>query len=120
MITSVGQEYESTEGRQDYKTNTEIIYREQEQPMDIRKSNNFKDRKPKCFNYNKYRHIAKECQSRKKKHKIRKYFKCDKEEHIARDYKGMQSMKKQKVQEESDNEDNNKETKKQSFGDDLK
>ena len=30
--------------------------------MDIRKSNdNFKDRKPKCFNYNKYEHIAKEC-----------------------------------------------------------
>ena len=30
--------------------------------MDIGKSNdNFKDRKPKCFNYNKYSHIAKEC-----------------------------------------------------------
>ena len=29
--------------------------------MDIRKSNkNFKDGKPKCFNYNKYRHMAKE------------------------------------------------------------
>ena len=30
--------------------------------MDIGKSNdNFKDRKPKCFNYNKYRYMAKEC-----------------------------------------------------------
>ena len=30
--------------------------------MDIGRSNkNFKDRKPKYFNYNKYRHIAKEC-----------------------------------------------------------
>ena len=30
--------------------------------MDIGKSkNNFKDGKPKCFNYNKYRHMAKEC-----------------------------------------------------------
>ena len=39
--------------------------------MDIGKSNdNFRDRKPKCFNYNKYRHIAKECQSKKKKDKL--------------------------------------------------
>ena len=61
-ILSVGQEYESTEGRNDYKTSTEIIYEEQGQPMDIGKSNdNFKDRKPKCFNYNKYSHMAKEC-----------------------------------------------------------
>jgi len=38
--------------------------------MDIEKSNdNFKNGKPKCFNYNKYRHIAKECQSKKKEKK---------------------------------------------------
>jgi len=66
-ITSVGQEYESMEGRHDYKTSTEMIYGGQGQPMDIGKSNNnFKDRKPKCFNYNKYGHMAKECQSEKK------------------------------------------------------
>jgi len=30
--------------------------------MDIGKSNdNFKDRKPKCFNCNKYEHMTKEC-----------------------------------------------------------
>jgi len=30
--------------------------------MDIGKSNkNFKDGKPKCFNYNKYEHMTKEC-----------------------------------------------------------
>jgi len=30
--------------------------------MNIGKSNdNFRDGKPKCFNCNKYRHIAKEC-----------------------------------------------------------
>ena len=30
--------------------------------MDIGKTNNnFKDGKPKYFNYNKYRHMAKEC-----------------------------------------------------------
>jgi len=36
--------------------------------MDIEKSNNnFKDVKPKCFNCNKYGHMAKECQVKKKK-----------------------------------------------------
>ena len=35
--------------------------------MDIKKSNdNFKDGKPKCFNCNKYGHIAKKCQAEKK------------------------------------------------------
>ena len=53
---------------------------------------------------------------KKKKHKTRKYFKCDKEEHIAKDCKGTQSMKKQKVQEGLDDEDKKKE---QGFGDNL-
>jgi len=61
-ITSVGQGYESTEGRHDYKTGTGTTYGGRGQPMDIGKSNdNYKDRKPKCFNCNKYGHIAKEC-----------------------------------------------------------
>ena len=61
-ITLVRQEYESTERYHDYKTGTRTIYEGQGQPMDIGKSNdNFKDRKPKYFNCNKYRHIAKEC-----------------------------------------------------------
>jgi len=61
-ITSVGQGYESTEGQQDYKTSTGTTYGGRGQPMDIGKSNNnFKDGKPKCFNCNKYGHIAKEC-----------------------------------------------------------
>jgi len=60
-IISVGQGYESTEGRHDYKTSTGTIYREQGQPMDIGKSNeNFKDGKPKYFNCNKYGYMAKE------------------------------------------------------------
>ena len=64
----------------------EITYGEREQPMDIGKSNdNFKDKKPKCFNYNKYGHITKECW--KKEKETRKCFKCDKEEHIAKDCK---------------------------------
>ena len=94
-------------------------YGRQEQPMDIRKSNdNFKDRKPKCFNCNKYSHMAKECWKKKEK-ETRKCFKCDKEEHIAKDYKEKQSMKKRKIQEESDDEDNKEDNKKQCFGEDL-
>jgi len=66
-ITSVGQGYESTEGQHNYKTSTRMVYGEQGQPMDIGKSNkNFKNGKPKCFNYNKYGHMTKECQSEKK------------------------------------------------------
>jgi len=38
-ITSVGQGYESTEGRHDYKTSTGMTYRGQGQPMNIGKSN---------------------------------------------------------------------------------
>ena len=61
-----------------------ITYGEQGQPMDIGKYNdNFKDRKLKYFNYNKYGYMAKECWSKKKEHEIRKCFKCDKEGHIA-------------------------------------
>jgi len=88
-ITSVGQGYESTEERHDYKTNTKTTYGEQGQPMNIGKSNdNFKDRKPKCFNCNKYGHMAKECQSEKKEQETQTCFKCNKKEHIAKDCKG--------------------------------
>ena len=87
-ITSVGQGYEFTEERHNYKTRMEMIYGGQEQPMDIGKSNNnFKDGKPKCFNCNKYGHMAKECQSKKKEHETRKCFKCEKEGHIIKDCK---------------------------------
>ena len=66
-ITSVEQEYESTEGYYDYKTSTGITYGGWGQPMNIGRSNdNFKDGKLKCFNCNKYRHMAKECQAKKK------------------------------------------------------
>jgi len=66
-ITSVGQEYKSTEGRHNYKTSTGMTYRGRGQLMDVGKSNdNFKDGKPKCFNCNKYRHMAKECRAEKK------------------------------------------------------
>ena len=118
-ITSVGQGYKSTEGRHDYKTSTGTTYGGRGQPMDIGKSNNnFKDGKLKCFNYNKYRHMAKECQLEKKEREIQTCFKCDKKGHIARVCRGKQTMKKRKVQEESDDKDNKKEE--QGFGEDLK
>ena len=87
--------------------------------MDIGKSNdNFKDRKSKCFNCNKYGHIAKECGAEKKEHETRTYFKCEKKGHIAKDCKEKQTMKKCKIREEdSDKEDKN--DREQGFGDDL-
>jgi len=55
--------------------------------MDIGKNNdNFKDRKLKCFNCNKYGYMAKECWKKKEKEMV-KYFKCNKEGHITKDYK---------------------------------
>jgi len=58
--------------------------------------------------------MAKECWKKKEK-EMRRYFRCDKEGHIAKDCKERQSMKKQKIQEETDNKE--KDTK-QSFGED--
>ena len=73
MITSVRQGYKSIEGQNDYRTSIRVTYGGQEQPMNIRKSNeNFKNRKPKYFNCNKYRHMTKKCQSKKKEQEIRK------------------------------------------------
>jgi len=118
-ITSVEQEYESTERRHDYKTNTRTTYGGREQPMDIGKSNeNFKDRKPKCFNCNKYGYMTKECRSKKKERETRTRFKCNKEGHIVKNCREKQTTKKRKVQEESDNKDDKKEE--QGFGKDLK
>ena len=98
-----------------------MTYGEQGQPMNIGKSNNnFKDGKPKCFNCNKYGHMAKECWNKKKEKETKKCFKCDKERHIAKDCKVKSLIKKQKIQEKSDNEEDDKEEKKkQGFGEDL-
>ena len=116
-MMSVGQGYKSTEEYHDYKTSTGTMYGGQGQPMDIGKSNkNFKDGKPKCFNYNKYRHIAKEYQTKKKEWETRTCFKCDKEGYITKDCKEKQAMKNRKVQEKSNNEDKKNE---EGFGKDL-
>ena len=57
-----------------------------------------------------YRHIAKEYKKPKKKRKARKYYKCDKTKHIARDCRTGQKMKNRSVQEESNNEESDKKT----------
>ena len=86
--------------------------------MDIGKFNkNFKNRKLKCFNCNKYENMAKEYQSKKKEYETRKCFKYNKKGHIAKNYKEMQSMKKCEIQEELDNEDDKE--KRQGFRNNL-
>ena len=78
--------------------------------MDIGKSrNNFdKNRKPRYFNYNLYRHLAKECRRPKKEREIRKYYKCDKQGHLAKDCKFKQLMKNKRIKED-DSEDEKEE-----------
>jgi len=116
-ITSVEQGYESMEECHDYKTSIGTTYGGRRQPMDIGRSNdNFKDGKSNCFNCNKYGHMAKDCQEKKKERETRKCFKCDKEGHIAKDCKGKQTMKNRKVKEDSDDKDDKKE---EGFGNDL-
>jgi len=55
-IISVEQEYEFTEERQDYRTETGINYRGREVSIDVKKAkdNYNKDRKSRYFNYNIY------------------------------------------------------------------
>ena len=111
-ITLVGQGYESIEGQYDYKIGTGTMYSGKRQPMNIGKFNdNFKDRKLKCFNCNKYAYMAKEYWKKKEK-ETWKYFKYNKEKYIAKDCKGKQSMKKQKIQKKSDDKDEKEKDKK--------
>jgi len=69
-----------------YKTRLGITYKEKKAPIDIGKSkdNYNKDRKPRCFNYNIYRHMEKDCWKPKKEKKTRKYWECDKIGHLAK------------------------------------
>ena len=74
-------------------------------PIDVGKTkdNYNKEGRPKCFNCNKYRHMAKECRKKKEKGP-RKCFKCKRVSHIAKDCKEKQSMKTRSIQEDSDDE----------------
>ncbi len=85
--------------------------------MDIGKSNNnFKDRKPKCFNATIWTHGKGMPNTEKKEQETRICFKCNKKGHIAKNCKGKEMMKKRKLQEESDDEDKKEE---KGFGEDL-
>ena len=66
------------------------------------KENFDKDKKPKCFNCEIYRYIAKDCQRPKKEKDTQKCYKYERIGHIARDCKTKQKMKKQSVQENKD------------------
>ena len=48
------------------------------------KDNYDKNRKPRCFNCNVYKYIAKDFQKPKKEKGTRKYYKYDKVEHLAK------------------------------------
>jgi len=110
----VRQEYKFTEGRQDYRTGSEITYGGRGAPIDIGKSkdNYDKDEKPRCFNYNIYRHIVKNFRKLKKEKKTKKYYMCDKVGYFAKNCRSGQKMKVRSIQDDLDNEDkenNNKE-----------
>ena len=68
--------------------------------MDIEKSrNNFdKNGKPRCFNCNLYRHLAKEYKRFKKERETRNCYKYDKQEHLAKDCKSKELMKNRRNQ----------------------
>ena len=80
--------------------------------MDIGKSrdNYDKEGRPRCFNCNIYRHMAKECQKPRKDKEMRKCYKCNRIGYLAKDCRLGQKMKIKSTQEENDEEnDNNKE-----------
>ena len=92
---------------------TGTIFRERRAPMDIEKAKyNFnKKGKPRCFNCNIYKNMAKECQKPKKNNKMRKCYNCNKVGHLAKDCRLRQKIKTRSMQKESDEkDDNNKES----------
>ena len=116
-ITSVGQGYESTESRHDYKIGIGTIFGGQGAPMDIGKAQDSFDKngRPRCFNCNTYRHIVRECRKPKKEKETRKCYKCDKVGHLAKDCRSKQKMKIRRNQEELDELDKEEDDKKKDF-----
>jgi len=65
-----------------------------DKPIEIgRQQNNKQGHKPKCYNCNKFGHIAKDCRQPKREKKPQEYFKCGKEGYIAIGCKAPQQMK---------------------------
>ena len=87
-----------------------MIYRGREASINIgmAKDNFDKNRRPKYFNCNIYRYIAKEYQRSKREKETRKYYKCNKVRYFTKDCRSGQKMKNKSVQEDSDKESNNK------------
>ena len=87
-----------------------VIYRGRRVLVNIGKSReNFnKNGKLRCFNYNIYKHIAKNCQKSKKKKETRKCYKYNKVGHFAKDCRLEQKIKNRSIQEELDNGNNDK------------
>jgi len=104
-ITAVGQGYEWTNIHYDYRTGSGITYGGIDKPMEIgQQQNNGQGCKPKCYNYNKFGHMAKDCQQPKKEKKPQGCFKYGKEEHIAIGCRAPQQIKTRNLQQEnSDN-----------------
>ena len=67
-----------------------------------------KDERLKYFNCNTYEHMTKKCWKPKKERKIRKSYKYDKVEYLAKDYRSGQKKKNRSIQKESDEENNDK------------
>jgi len=117
VITLVKQEYEFTEGRQDYKTELRITYGERGAPMNIvkAKDNYNRDKKPRYLNYNIYRHIVKDFRKPKKEKETRKYYKYNKVEHLVKNCRSGQNMKNKSIQDNSDDKDKEDNDKKKGF-----
>ena len=93
-ITLVEQDYKSTKEWQEYKTGLGTIYGGWRIPMDIGKSKeNFKDKNPRYFNCNIYRHMAKDYKRPKRGKDTRKCYKYRHKRHIAKDYRIGQKIK---------------------------
>ena len=76
-------------------------------PMEIgQQQNNEQGHKPKCYNCNKFGHMAKDCQQPKKEKKPQECFKCGKEGYIAIGCRAPQQIKTRSSQQgDSDNEE---------------
>ena len=94
-----------------------MIFEGREIPMNIGKSrDNFdENEKPRCFNYNIYGYMVKECRKPKKDKKMRKYYKCNKVGYIAKNCRSKQKMKIRRNQEELDKSDKEEDDKKKGF-----
>ena len=85
--------------------------------MDIGKfkDNYNKNRKPKCFNCNVYRHMAKDCQKPEKEKETRKWYRYNKIGYLVKDYRLEKRMKNWSIQKDSDNKDKENNNKEEGF-----